>query len=134
MRAASVPDATVSGAEEPLRRPPADLRAVLADFVPDDEEYEAVNDAYEYRLALVQHRMQDVPAAYRGAPGLYIGEHKWEWDGLRRPRAEVDFQAVADQAADDWPWWGVLGGRGAEGFDATVADLRAELRELRRRN
>lgn len=111
-----------------------DLRAVLVDFVADDEEYDAVNDAYEYRLALVQHQMQDVPAAYGGAPGLYIGEQKWEWDGLRRPRAEVDFQAVADQADDDWPWWGVVGGRGAQGFAATVASLREELRHMRRRN
>lgn len=109
-----------------------DLRGVLTDLIPDEEEYAAANDAYEYRVALAQHRMQDLPAAYRGAPGLYIGENKWEWDGSRRPYTEVEFQAVADQADDDWPWWQVLGGRGAAGSDATLGRLREELRAMRR--
>lgn len=109
-----------------------DLRGVLTDLIPDEEEYAAANDAYEYRVVLAQHRMQDLPAAYRGAPGLYIGENKWEWDGSRRPYTEVEFQAVADQADDDWPWWQVLGGRGAAGSDATLGRLREELRAMRR--
>jgi len=109
-----------------------DLRGALADFISDEEEYAAVNDAYEYRVALVQHLMDDLPAAYRGAPGLYIGENKWEWDAPRRPYTEVEFQAVADQADDDWPWWQVLGGRGANGLDATLAQVREELRDMRR--
>lgn len=110
-----------------------DLRDVLREFLPDDEEYAAVNDAYEYRVALAQHQWQDLPGAYRGTPGLFIGERKWEWEGLRRPLAEVEFQALADQADDDWPWWEVTGGRGPGGFPAAVAALREALRQMRQR-
>jgi len=110
-----------------------DLCEVVRYQIPDDGDYALANDNYEYRVALVQYQLQHVAGAYGPAPGLFIGENHWEWDGARRPLAEVDFQAVADEADDRWPWWDVLGGQGPGGFPAIVAQVRELLRETRRR-
>lgn len=107
-----------------------DLREVVAPFLPDSDEYEQACDDYEYRVALLTQMSQSEPGAYQAAPGMFMGERRWEWDNLRRPHAEVTFQTRADRADDTWPWWQVLGGR--TGLAVVLAELREHLRKMRR--
>jgi hypothetical protein len=86
----------------------ADLRDVLRPFVPDDADYKALNDQYEFRTALVLEATQDVPRAYRAPSGEYVDESRWLDDG--QLCAEAEFVAVADEADDSWPWWRIVGG------------------------
>lgn len=98
----------------------ADLREVLRPWLPHDDDYRQAFNAYEYRTGLVVHTTQDVPGAYKAAPGEYIGERAWNPDG--RPYSEIEFVASLQQADDQWPWWDVVGGR--DGWSDTLGSLR----------
>lgn len=106
----------------------ADLRDVLRPVLASDDDYRDAMDSLEYRLGMVQETQQDVPGAYRAAPGEFAGEGQWTYDdGLR---AEVAFRSVAEQAPDDWPWWKLVGG--AEYMDAHLLAYRETLSGYRR--
>lgn len=106
-----------------------ELREPLREIVPDDDEYTWANDRYEYRVALAQHTAPDAPGVYRATPGEFIGELKWDRE-TGGPLSETDFRGVAEQADDRWPWWSVLGGRGA--MDDILTSLQADLRKMQR--
>lgn len=107
-----------------------DLHDIVSPFLPNDDEYDHVCDAYEYRAALITQSMQSQPGAYQAGPGNFIGENSWEWGQGGRPQTEVQFQARADRADDAWPWWPTVGG--PDQLPAVLADLREHLRQMRR--
>jgi hypothetical protein len=106
----------------------ADLREIFRPLLPDDADYKALNDQFEFRTALVLEATQDVPGAYRAASGEYVGEWQWLDDG--RLRAEAEFVAVAGEADDSWPWWHYVGGPSAmtENLNALREILRGYVR------
>jgi hypothetical protein len=106
----------------------ADLRDVLRDWLPDDDEYTAASHAYEYRAGLLVHRTPQVPGAYKTISGEYVGETGWTFEG--QPHTEIAFLEAAQAAADDWPWWDVVGGRDA--LEDTLTTFRDVLKRLQR--
>ena len=107
-----------------------DLREVLRPLIPDDEEYKRANDRYEYRVALLQHHLQDIPGAYRGAPGEFLGDYHWTHDD--QPLMETDFRVTAQQTDDQWPWWQVIGGSDSDSLDTALSSFREYLAAVRR--
>jgi hypothetical protein len=108
----------------------ADLREVLRPMISDDEDYKRANDRYEYRVALLQHHLQDIPGAYRSAPGEFLGDSQWTHDD--QPLVETDFRATAQQADDQWPWWQVIGGTGIDCLNTALGSFREYLAAVRR--
>lgn len=104
-----------------------DLRELLRDVLPNDDEYSWQQDRYEYRVALCQSRTQAMPLAFKSTPGEFIA--RWHWDhDSGAPFTELDFRATAAAAPDDWAWWPVVGG--SDGLDQTLLDLRAVLQQM----
>ena len=97
-------------------------------FLPDEEDYRAACDRYEYLLAVLLHRVPSPFGSSRAIPGQFIGERSWTTDARRR--AEVDFLETASQAPDDWPWWPIVGGR--DSLDTYVGELSEALNGMTR--
>lgn len=106
----------------------ADLREVLRPALPDGDDYTWASDRYEYRVALLQEAESSLLGRSLAAPGEFMGDYQRQADG--GPLAEADFQTLADQAAGDWTWWRVVGGR--EGIADSLARLRRTLEAMRR--
>lgn len=104
-----------------------DLRDVLRPLLPDERDYKWAHDRYEYRIALAQFLSQDVPGAYRSAPGNFIGDLQWDQEGV--PLAEVDFRSSAATADDGWPWFRVVE---RDKLDETLTSLRDDLKKMGR--
>jgi hypothetical protein len=101
-----------------------DLREPLRGWIPDDADFRRAFDGYEYRSALLIHTTQSsVRGSYRTMAGEFLLEGRWNQEG--KSRAELDFVAELARAADDWPWWPVVGGR--EGYQQVLDDLRQAL-------
>ncbi len=108
-------------ARRPTRAP------ALRPYLPDEEDYRAVCDRYEYLLAVLLH---SVPSPFGGSsalPGEFIGERSWTLDARRR--AEIDFLETTSAAPDDW-WWPIMGGR--DNLDTYVGELSEELNGMTR--
>jgi hypothetical protein len=106
----------------------ADLREILREVLPDEDDYKWVSDRYEYRVAVVQHTTLNGFSQRQATLGAFIGE--WQWDADGRPHSEVEFQSAADQADDHWAWWPIVGG--PTGIADTLSALRETLQQLRR--
>jgi predicted nucleotide-binding protein len=105
------------------------LRDILRDTVraaiPDEDDYKAASNGYEYRAALVHWMFKDESMAYRSAPGEFVGEWQWTSDV---PIAEVDFRAAVARTGDS-PWTGLFG---SDSLDDTLSKLRDDLGKMRK--
>jgi hypothetical protein len=108
----------------------ADLREVLRPLIAEDDQYVQASNRYEYRVALLQHRRQDITGSYGGAPGEFVGDYRWVGDV--EPLMEADFRSAAEKSDHRWPWWSVLGGNDPAALDAALTDFREHLNEIRR--
>ncbi|SDY62762.1 SIR2-like domain-containing protein [Geodermatophilus africanus] len=104
-----------------------DLREPLRVWFPDDDDYQRIFDAYEYRSALAIQVTRNAPGAAKVPDGEYVYEGRWTDTGLM---AERDFLAALDRADDDWPWWPLLGDR--DGYQLVLDNLRQVLLQLQR--
>jgi hypothetical protein len=106
----------------------ADLREPLRPYLPDEEDYRAACDRYEYLLAVLRHSLPSPFGGSSALPGEFIGERSWTRDARRQ--AEVDFLETASTASDDWPWWPMVGGR--DNLDTYVGELSEALNGMTR--
>ncbi|MDV6232687.1 nucleotide-binding protein [Rhodococcus cercidiphylli] len=78
------------------------LRPLFEDECPSDDDWEDINDQFEYRRAMLYvRRGLDVPPALAAT-----GSGRWTSAGWK---PEIDFLSAAESAPDDWPWWQIVG-------------------------
>lgn len=100
-------------------------RDVLRDLTPDEEQFRAAHDDFEFRMALVQEYPEN-GSSWR-MPGEFLLESRWSGAG---PDAEARFREKLDQEPDESPWISYLGGR--ENLDPVLLSLRESLSKMRR--
>lgn len=111
----------------------ADVRAIVGDLIPEDDDYVDTFHGYEYRMSLLHETTNATysGAAYRAMSGEYVGEHGWSWEDRNVPLAEIAFRDTGQRAAD-WPWVRLLGGEDA--YDQALVDHRAVLKNFKYHN
>lgn len=93
------------------------LRPVFATLCPDDEDWEQLNDQFEYRRALI-YAYEALPVP----PMLAGGEQRWTTFGWRPER---EFLENSDRTDVDSPWADIVAN---ERFDAILEEVRSAAR------